>query len=52
MRHRHDVRQHVPVETIAFVLENRVKYLTSRHPQPKTPPPAQLPSGPPPGRTP
>ncbi|MFF4361553.1 DUF317 domain-containing protein [Streptomyces sp. NPDC001604] len=51
VRHRHDVRQHVPVETVAFALENRVKHLTGRHPRPTTPP-TQLPSGPPPGRMP
>lgn len=51
VRHRHDVKQHVPVETVAFALENRVKHLTGRHPQPSTPP-AQPPSAPSPGRTP
>ncbi|WP_327352864.1 DUF317 domain-containing protein [Streptomyces sp. NBC_01304] len=51
VRHRHDVRQPVPVETVAFALENRVKHLTGRHPQPSTPP-AQLPSASSPGRTP
>lgn len=49
--HRHDVRQHVPVESVAFAMENRVKHLTDRHPQPSTPPAPPVPA-PPPGRTP
>ncbi|MFI2204608.1 DUF317 domain-containing protein [Streptomyces sp. NPDC020192] len=51
VRHRRAVRQHVPVEAVAFALENRVKHLTGRHRQPSTPPP-QLPSVPRTGRTP
>ncbi|MFE4017965.1 DUF317 domain-containing protein [Streptomyces sp. NPDC059101] len=30
VRHRHDVRQHVPVETVAFALEQRVTSLCAR----------------------
>lgn len=51
VRHRHEARQHVSVETVAFALENRVKHLTGRHPQPGTPP-AAPPLAPRTGRTP
>ncbi|MEU8482406.1 DUF317 domain-containing protein [Streptomyces sp. NPDC048641] len=51
VRHRHEARQQVPVEDVAFALENRIRHLAGRHPQPSTPPakPSSLPRS---GRTP